>query len=72
MGARARAEKRPIFWRDGRRGPLIFYSSASAPKTGNGRLQNIQEENKNFHAVTEIESQARSVCRTPRRPALYM
>lgn len=65
-------DKRAILWRDGRRGPLIFYSWISALKTGNGGLQNVQEESENFHAVTEIESQARSVCRAPRRPALYM
>lgn len=34
MGAPARVDKCPIFCRDGRRRPLIFYSTVSTPKRG--------------------------------------
>lgn len=62
MAAPARVDKQqkcPIFCLDGRRGRLIFCSALSAPEQ-----ERLEKEKKQFHAATEIESEARS-CPSP-------
>lgn len=67
MAAPARVDKQqkcPIFCRDGRRGRLTFCSVLSAQEQ-----EGLEKEKKQFHAATEIESEARS-CPSP--PAVML